>query len=58
MKPYKNTLVEKMAMGVIIATVVLMILAFIVNGIISYNLITNPEMIGEWFSKLLSGFNE
>ena len=28
---------------------------FIVSGIIVYKLIDNPEMIGEWFNRLLTG---
>lgn len=53
----KKTFIEKMAIGIIIFTVLSIIGCLLLYGIIGINLINNPEVFGEWFSRLTEGFN-
>lgn len=55
---HKRTMIEKMAISIIVLTVLLIIGMFTAYSLIGYQIFNNPEGIGEWFSRLLSGFKQ
>gem|GEM_PF-3653285 len=53
----KKTLIEKAAIGIIVFVLVMMLVMVSVYVFIGINLFNNPESVGSWFSRFISGFN-
>lgn len=54
----KKTLIEKIAISMIIGIAILMITMIGFYIFVGVNLVNNPESFGEWFQRLSNGFNE
>lgn len=54
----KKTFVEKLAIGIIMFTIVSIILTILGQVFITVWALNNPESIGDWFGKLIGGFKE
>lgn len=52
----KFKIFEHFVIGFIIFVVLLMIASLVLYGFFAYKLIENPEMIGDWFNKLITSF--
>lgn len=50
--------IHKFATMFIILVFVIMVASFGLYAVIGIKLISNPEVIGEWFGRLISGFNK
>ncbi|MFS0657491.1 hypothetical protein AB1L07_02535 [Niallia alba] len=53
----KKTFIEKVAIGIIIFVLIMILVMFSAYVFIGINLFNNPESVGSWFSRLISGFN-
>lgn len=45
---------KRLVIGFIIFVFVLTIISYVFYGFITYKLVENPEMIGEWINKLIT----
>jgi hypothetical protein len=53
---HKKTLIEKIAITTIAFVFIVIVLMFLGYGFIGAKLLSNPEIIGEWFSRFADGF--
>lgn len=49
----KMTLIEKLAISIIIFVVVMIIASSVLYGFLGIKLINEPEVFGEWFQRLI-----
>lgn len=54
MSSYKKK--EKMIQGFMVAQFIIGICIFIFIGILGYNILSNPEIVGEFFGRIMDGF--
>ncbi|AZV43599.1 hypothetical protein BAOM_2990 [Peribacillus asahii] len=54
----KKSKIEIAAMTVIGFVTISMIATLVLYGFVGIKLINNPEVFGEWFAKLVEGFNK
>lgn len=54
MSSYKKK--EKMIQGFMVVQFIIGICILIFIGILGYNILSNPEMVGEFFGRIMDGF--
>lgn len=46
---------QRVVIGIIVCIALFIILSWVLTGFIAFKFIDNPEVIGDWFNRLISG---